>query len=79
MSTKSVTIDLNATTYEWLEELARISATSVSEVVASILREEQARAALEGVAAWARGDEGAPTLDEVERARARILRDEEEP
>lgn len=77
MSSRTVTVALDDATYEWLEEVARTSEMSVAEAIVHVVKGEQARAAMEGVAAWARGDESAPTMEEIDRARARMLGDDE--
>jgi hypothetical protein len=70
MQTKTISITLANATHAWLEEQARTEGTTAAEIVARLVEAEQARAAMESTAAWARDDDDAPTLDEVDRARA---------
>ncbi|MFO0625540.1 MAG: hypothetical protein U0325_07965 [Polyangiales bacterium] len=70
---KTLTLSLEPELHLWLETHARARAQTLEALVATLVREERERSALEAVAAWARDDEGAPTDEEIDRVRESLL------
>lgn len=71
-----LTLALDAPTRAWLSEQSAAAGLSADEFVTALVAETRAHAALEAVAAWARDDGDAPSIDEVALARAQMLGEE---